>query len=141
MRFPETKLMKKTFDLFTELDIPLLDYHISDPEKQTWLAYNGRRFRLADVKTYDNDPFGVGCQNGGNVPEEYAKKDPSKLLRDAIDPFICELLRDYSTGLDYLFQHDEYSTRSYLSKKYPQSVIDYMETMCFGTGWFDRALA
>jgi hypothetical protein len=140
MRFPETDVMKRTFDLFHDLGIPLIPYRISGP--RTWLAYNEKRFRSGEVKSYANDPFKVGLHHGGKVPDEYARRDPSDLLNDKIQPFVDELVRDYKAGLKKLLEVDEHSTRSYLREQgYPAAVIDYIETMCNGTGGFDRALA
>ncbi|KAG8703360.1 hypothetical protein FRC11_010799, partial [Ceratobasidium sp. 423] len=93
VRFPDTVVMKKTFELFDELGIPLIPCRM-----------------LGEV----------GVNHGGKFPVEYATQSPSDLLNHEIQPFI----KDYLT-----------------SKGYPQSMIDYIETMCFGTGGYDRALA
>lgn len=144
MRFPETRLMQPTFDLFKYLNLPLQTYHISG--KRTWVAYNSKRYRQEDleVNNYSDDPFGVGCANGGTVPDRFARMNPSKLLHDAIyEDFIKVFLEDRLKGIEKITAHDKYSTRSYLmlEKGFDASTVDYMETMCFGTGWFDRALA
>ncbi|CAE6492886.1 unnamed protein product [Rhizoctonia solani] len=140
MRFPDTVVMKKTFELFDELGIPLIPYRMLG--KKTWLAYNEKQYRRGELPSWKTDPFKVGVNHGGKVPVEYATQSPSDLLNNEIQPFIKELIQDLEKGLENLLQYDSHSTRSYLtSKGYPQSVIDYIETMCFGTGGYDRALA
>ncbi|CAE6492921.1 unnamed protein product [Rhizoctonia solani] len=134
MRFPKTKLMDPTFDLFDELGLE-------------------QRHKVGDlkIKGYGNDPFKVGLANGGTVPDEYARQDPGELLHDALKPLIDLLLKDRKAGFERLKELDHHTTRSYLregkrdekreKKGYPPALIDYIETMSFGTGWFDRALA
>ncbi|CEL61410.1 Putative bifunctional amine oxidase DDB_G0291301 OS=Dictyostelium discoideum GN=DDB_G0291301 PE=1 SV=1 [Rhizoctonia solani AG-1 IB] len=140
MRFPDTEVMSKTFDLFDELGIPLIPYRMLG--KKTWLAYNEIRHRRSELPSWSTDPFKVGVSKGGKVPDDYARRDPSDMLNEVIQPFIDELIRDRQAGLDLLFKYDHHSTRSYFTEKgYPQPVIDYIETMCFGTGGYDRALA
>ncbi|KDN47264.1 hypothetical protein RSAG8_03743, partial [Rhizoctonia solani AG-8 WAC10335] len=143
MRYPNTKLMKSAFDLFTELGLELLEYKILVDENQR--AFNLERHTVGDLKinTYANDPFKVGVSNGGTVPDQYAKQSPGQLLSDAVKPFIDLLLKDRKKGIQKLKEVDYHTTRSYLREemKYPPGLIDYIETMSFGTGWFDRALA
>ncbi|KAH7322245.1 hypothetical protein B0J17DRAFT_723578 [Rhizoctonia solani] len=64
------------------------------------------------------------------------------MLNRKIQPFLDELIRDRKKELQMLSEQDSHSTHNYLTEKgYPQSVIDYIETMCFGTGGYDRVLA
>ncbi|KAG8744806.1 hypothetical protein FRC11_013316 [Ceratobasidium sp. 423] len=110
--------------------------------KKTWLAFNEKQYRRGGLPPWKTDPFKVGVNHGGKVPVEYATQSPSDLLNHEIQPFIKELVRDPAKGSENPLQYDSHSTRSYLtSKGYPQSMIDYIETMCFGTGGYDRALA
>ncbi|KAG8705644.1 hypothetical protein FRC11_008897, partial [Ceratobasidium sp. 423] len=151
MRFPNTKLMEPTFELFKELGLPLLKYNII--EDKNWRAYNLERHKVGDLKIhgYSNDPFKVGCHNGGTVPDKYAMQNPGQLLHDAIKPLLDLLLKDRDAGIKRLKELDYHTTRSYLregkwdekkeAEGYPPALIDYIETMTFGTGWFDRALA
>ncbi|CAE6499563.1 unnamed protein product [Rhizoctonia solani] len=147
MRFPNTALMEPTFDLFNELNLPLLDYKISDDNNIR--AFNLQRHTVAELKvrTYAEDPFQVGKNNGGTVPMNYATQDPGKLLRQALEPLITGLVNDIknhtTTGMEALMKQDHHSARSYLREEhnYEPPLIDYIETMSFGTGWFDRALA
>lgn len=141
MRFPETPVMEKTYELFRMLKIPLLPYNISN--EANWMCYNGVRKQKAGMaNAWAGDPFRVSKKNKGNVPDEYACQDPSALLEKEIAPFIKKLVENPDTALDELIDHyDHYSTRSYLtSKGYPPAVVNWIETMSYGTGWFDRAL-
>ncbi|CAE6367727.1 unnamed protein product [Rhizoctonia solani] len=146
MRFPNTPIMEKTFKLFETLELNghLLDYHISN--ETNWLVYNGRRITRHDLAEnphiWAQDPFGVSVSNGGTVPDEYAKQDPVKILREVLQPLITKVVQDPDKGLDDLIDnYDHYSTRSYLaSKSFPPAVISWIETATVGTGWFDRAL-
>ncbi|KAH7322242.1 hypothetical protein B0J17DRAFT_772804 [Rhizoctonia solani] len=145
MRFPKTDLMKPTFDLFDELNLTqsLLEYKISVDENVK--AFNLERHTVGSLKvtTYADDPFKVGVSNGGTVPDHYARQNPGNLLHDAIGHLINLLVTDRAAGIAELKRLDFHTTRSYLreEKGYPPSLIDYIETMSFGTGWFDRALA
>ena len=142
MRFPKTPVMARTFALFDFLKIPLLDYHIS--EDNNWQAFNSYRHQVKDLKTAGPDPFHVEAIPGRpGLPEYWAKQDPADLLRNAIQPFLDALAINHDLVLDVLITFlDQYSTRSYLATvmNYPPEVINWIETMSFGTGWFDRAL-
>lgn len=138
MRFPDTSVMRKSFELFEELGIPLGDYTFSDP--RTFLVYNDIRFQRGDVD-WSTDPFKVGEKYGGIIPDKYATQDPSHLLGSKLQLFVDKLVENYEAGLEYLLKFDNYSTRSYLSAKgFALGLINYLETMTMGTGWFDRAL-
>jgi hypothetical protein len=143
MRFPDTPVMDKTFELFKKLKIKLLPYNLRDDEN--WLVYNDIRYKRKDItaKIWSTDPFKVGQSNGGTVPDEWAKQDPSELLSRMIQPFIDTLIKNPEEELKRIIEkYDHYSTRSYLAEKgpYPPAVINWIETMSVGTGWFDRAL-
>ncbi|KAF8597465.1 hypothetical protein BDV93DRAFT_406617, partial [Ceratobasidium sp. AG-I] len=142
MRFPDTPVMQRTFNLFKIVDVPTLEYHIS--EENNWKAYNEVRLRVKDVKTAGLDPFKVASAPGRpGLPKYWAEQDPSELLRQAINPFLQALAKNYKVALNNIIKYfDHYSTRSYLATfwKYPPKVINWVETMSFGTGWFDRGL-
>jgi hypothetical protein len=143
MRFPRTPVMEKTFDLFKTLKIQLLPYNISN--EQNWLAYNNIRKQKVDLQAHAawvTDPFRVSRKNGGGVPDKWAANDPGDLLRRTVKPFIDALVANPSNALDDLIEHyDHFSTRSYMALRmgYPPAVINWIETMTVGTGWFDRA--
>lgn len=152
MRFPKTPVMDRTFALFDELKklgLEVIDYHISNDNN--WQAYNNVRLQVKDVKRAGPDPFKVAARPASSdlpagrpgLPQYWADQDPSDLLRAAIQPFLCALAKNYDGVLDVLISFfDHYSTRSYLATvmNYPPAVINWIETMSFGTGWFDRAL-
>jgi hypothetical protein len=151
MRFPHTQVMKRTYALFDRLKIPLLDYHIF--QCKNWLAFNNHRYRREQIQpnncpesaarvNWTDDPFKVGVNSGGAVPEEYARQNPSVVLGDIIKPFLDMLVKNRREGLKHLFKFDHLSTRGYLTQQQlTQSTIDYIETMASGTGWFDRAFS
>ncbi|QRV73417.1 Flavin containing amine oxidoreductase [Ceratobasidium sp. AG-Ba] len=144
MRFPDTPIMKKTYELFKNLKIRLLEYKISN--ETNWMVYNGRRFskkQIADdPKIWSQDPFRISVTNGGTVPDKWAYQDPGEILEKELKPFIDKLAKNPNSALDELIdEFDHFSTRSYLaSKGYPPALISWIETMSAGTGWFDRAL-
>ncbi|CAE6459827.1 unnamed protein product [Rhizoctonia solani] len=143
MRFPKTELMKPVFDLFKELDLELPKYHILDDNNRRAFNLQTHTIRDLTISTYANDPFKVGISNGGTVPDHYAKQNPGQLLYDVLKPLIELLLEDRGAGFKRLKELDYHTTRSYLRQEagYPPALIDYIETMSYGTGWFDRALA
>ncbi|KAG8714986.1 hypothetical protein FRC09_017049 [Ceratobasidium sp. 395] len=147
MRFPNTPLMRKTFDLFNLLRIPHQAYTISDGKN--FMLYNNIRKRKSDLENasiWRDDPFKVF----GSLPHPWVEESPSDLLYEAIKPWIIRLKDAHAiedpTQQDLEFQRifqevDSYSTRSYLSiiKGYPQTIINWIECMTFGTGWFNRS--
>ncbi|KAB5590639.1 bifunctional amine oxidase [Ceratobasidium theobromae] len=137
MRFPDTSVMNKTFELFDELQIPLGQYNISSPE--TYLLFNNIRLKRGEID-WTTDPFRVGEAYGGVIPDEYARQDPSQLMGIELQLFVDKLVANREAGLRYLLRFDHFSTRSYLATRgFPPAVINYLETMTMGTGWFDRA--
>ncbi|KAG8793838.1 hypothetical protein FRC12_001468 [Ceratobasidium sp. 428] len=147
MRFPDTPLMHRTFDLFRKLGIPLMKYSISRDEN--FMVYNDirkRKSELASASAWLDDPFKIF----GTLPKPWVEKNPSTLLHDAIQPYVDRLVRAQNIGdtdererelKKILDEIDCYSTRSYLRIKmgYPPEIINWIETMTFGTAWFDRA--
>ncbi|KAG9122927.1 hypothetical protein FRC07_000492 [Ceratobasidium sp. 392] len=147
MRFPDTDLMKKTFDLFRNtLKLPLQPYSIS--QDKNYMYYNNIRKRKSEVATaaaWEDDPFKV-C---GSLKDEAAKRNPSDILYEAVKPWLLDLKEAHKIqdpenrdkALWAIFDKvDKYSTRSYLAEKgYSETMINWIETMSFGTGWFDRA--
>lgn len=142
MRYPNTPVMKSTFKLFEMLEIPTLPYKRANDNN--WLMFNGVRKRREEItaETWPQDPFNVKAVNGGNIPDYYAIMGPTELLRRTVKPFIDDLVAHPKETLDMLIkQYDHYSTRSYMAihMHYPPVVINWIETMTMGTGWFDRA--
>ncbi|QRV92092.1 Flavin containing amine oxidoreductase [Ceratobasidium sp. AG-Ba] len=154
MRFPDTTVMKTTYDLFDELGLPLLDYHMST--KESFLYYNGIRIKRKD---FQNQDFGARVSQGGNVPDEWAKIGYNKLMDNVCARWVHALRTDHKKYFPKLLEYDEHSTRSLMAfvtfpevkdpitgevlfeakPKYPTEVINWLETMTFSAGWFDRA--
>ncbi|KAB5590640.1 bifunctional amine oxidase [Ceratobasidium theobromae] len=128
MRFPSTPLMAKTFELFTAIGVTPDPYTFS--HEQNILFFNNIRIKRGDIKWKD-DPFKVGQANGGVIPDEFAKQDPSELLSSRIRLFINGLVNNYETGLQDLLEFDHFSTRSYLTTiaRFSPALVDYIETM------------
>ncbi|KAG8793837.1 hypothetical protein FRC12_001467 [Ceratobasidium sp. 428] len=147
MRFPKTPLMQKTFDLFNLLNIPRQKYSIS--RGANFLAYNNIRKRKSDfanASIWLDDPFKVF----GSLPSPWVQRNPSDLLYAAVEPWLRRLKdahaiedpRQRNLEFQMIFEEvDDYSTRSYLRTHmhYPHTIINWIETMTFGSGWFDRA--
>ncbi|KAG9127559.1 hypothetical protein FRC07_012304 [Ceratobasidium sp. 392] len=155
MRFPDTSVMAPTYKLFKELGIPLLDYHMSCGD--TRMYYNNRHFKRSDATGQD---FGASISEKGNVPDAWAAIGYAELMKIACRRFVDALKENYDDGYEQLMVYDEYSTRAfmafvkldeytnpktgvtYLEKPlYPTTVINWLETMSFSSGWFDRAFS
>ncbi|KAG8738210.1 hypothetical protein FRC10_007146 [Ceratobasidium sp. 414] len=156
MRFPRTSVMTPTYDLFRDLNIPLLDYHMTT--KESWMYYNNIRVQRGDATGQD---FGASISKGGNVPDEWAKIGHDELMRNVYKRFLDALKANYKKGYEELMEYDNHSTRSLMAfvtlpeikdpatggvlypKKdlYPVEVINWLETMTFSVGWFDRAFS
>ncbi|KAF8747653.1 Flavin containing amine oxidoreductase, partial [Rhizoctonia solani] len=155
MRFPCTSVMKTTYQLFRELDIPLLEYRMNT--KESFLYYNGIRRQQSDAQGED---FGARQARGGNVPDEWADQGYDRLMENVYARWLHRLRTDFNDALEYLVEHyDKHSTRSLMAfvefpevidnetgqvvfpakKLYPTTVINWLETMTFSAGWFDRA--
>jgi len=124
--------------------------------------YNNRKaFQSND---FLNDPLAFGdSQNGGKgrgIPDEYAGK-PFWVWEDlAMKPFFDMLAKDPDQAFSILKKYDDHSMRSFfqtfdsndllqsmglppnnetLGRNYPAIVVDWIETLEVGTGYFDRA--
>lgn len=76
------------------------------------------------------------------------RKGAKAILRDELlADFVPLLLEDLKTGGDSgwgnLMKYDKHSTRSYLGlvKNFDTNTINWLETVSYGTGWFDQSLA
>ncbi|KAG7091713.1 hypothetical protein E1B28_008114 [Marasmius oreades] len=154
MRFPDTAVMKPTYDLFKELEIPLLNYQMHTDKN--WLYYNDIRVKRGDAAGQD---FGARESKGGTVPDEWVNIGISKLMDNVYGRFLAMLRKEFKEGYKELMKYDEHSTRSFMAfvhleewvdssgktyprkDLYPTSVINWLETMTYSTGWFDRAFS
>ncbi|KAG9093653.1 hypothetical protein FRC06_011421, partial [Ceratobasidium sp. 370] len=97
MRFPRTSVMAPTYDLFQDLEIPLLDYHMKTSE--SWMYYNNTRVRRGDATDQD---FGASVSKGGNVPDEWARIGHDELMRNVYQRFLDPLKKNYKKGYEVL---------------------------------------
>ncbi|KAF4601469.1 hypothetical protein EYR38_006122 [Pleurotus pulmonarius] len=162
MRFPDTPVMTRLFNLFRyaplnrgdfQLFSKLKDYYFKDAKGNNLLYYNDVRKRQNSGPSGDDflwSRLGVG--------HEYLAAGVEEIMKDVVTPFADELMRDIDTGgtkgWDQLMQFDAYSTRAYMSTKYlpspnlglpahslSPSVVNWCETFDKSTGWYDRSLA
>ncbi|KAK4224658.1 L-amino-acid oxidase [Podospora fimiseda] len=122
MRFPDIRVMKRTFDLFEYLKIETRPYFLSGPKTPALL--NNRFFAAG------TDPYGVSVSNGGSVPDDVAD-DWSKPLDDAFDPYKKEFKHSSSrmAGLKGELPKQEFFS------------IQWMETQNTATDLFDQSFS
>lgn len=152
MRFPDIDIMKSSFKLFKQLNLPLIPYYFNqeDGSVKCPTMYNG--MTLIDGEPYGSDPFRVGKANGGSVPDENV--DNVKTLLDrAYEPFKKAMAADFEEGFELLMQYDSYTTREFLrnpppvknglrpSKNLDFFTIQWLETNSTASGLFDRAFS
>ncbi|KAG8988954.1 hypothetical protein FRB90_002474 [Tulasnella sp. 427] len=152
MRFPRTDAMNRTFQLFEgkmlnsdgfSLQDKLIPYNFDNDN--AFACYNGQppiRRRDLKLKSSDFEFEEIG------VDPTYLVEGADKILWDTLlENFIPPLLQDLKdggqAGWENLMKFDNYTTRSYLSLvgKLSTEVINWLETVTFGTGWFDQALS
>ncbi|KAG1824147.1 hypothetical protein EV424DRAFT_1396385 [Suillus variegatus] len=133
MRIPSTQMHQPTFDLIKLLkdahhaDLNLIPYHLTTPGNRIFI--NGILKNGGD----DNTAKALGF----DLPAPYDGKTADALLLSAIQVFINFLERDFDEGWKLLMRFDKVPFRSYLeSLGWPQSVIDFTETMCSQTNQF-----
>ncbi|KAG8999540.1 hypothetical protein FRB90_012053 [Tulasnella sp. 427] len=152
MRFPRTDAMKRTFKLFEcemlnsdgiSLKDKLIPYRFDNPD--AFACYNGQPpIRRRDLKLKSSDfefeEIGVDPAYLADGPDKILW---NKLLKDFVPPLLQDLKNGGQKGWEKLMEFDNYTTRSYLSIKGELSteVINWLETVTFGTGWFDQALS
>lgn len=126
--------------------------------------YNNRRVFYSDDQL--NDPLGFSdSKNGGlnkGVPDKYAAKAFWTWLELAVKPFTDLIATDPDKAYEFINKYEDNSVRSFLASfnsndlrqsmgfaannetvggKYPQIVIDWIESLDAGTGFYDRSLA
>lgn len=156
MRFPNTNIMTRTLNLFfgpwlnsdgIDIQSKVIPYQFADHNGNSFRMFNGIRKRQKDISP-TGDVFGFSAASGGDVSADYITMGAGKLLDDAIQPFCDALEKDMESnppgeaGWRNLMRFDQYSTRGYLSdcKKIEPTAINWMETMTYSTGWYDRSL-
>ncbi|QRV77268.1 Flavin containing amine oxidoreductase [Ceratobasidium sp. AG-Ba] len=143
MRFPDTS------------SSTLISYPTIWKRRTLTFYYNGVRIQR---KNATGQEFKASVSEGGNVPDEWAKEGYTKLMDITCGRWIRALREDYEKNFPKLLELDEYSTRGVMAfkvwpeerdrdgkiiveekKRYPTAVINWLETMTYSAGWFDRA--
>ncbi|MCJ1442522.1 MAG: hypothetical protein MMC23_003018 [Stictis urceolatum] len=171
MRFPDTPIMKRTFDLFKKTTTPtkLGEYKMRCDDQP--MRYNDITKVLPKENPWKDDPFKVSTKNDGPVPAETVS-DPDTILDDAYYPYRRKikralnalvihqaiedkhrkpdweseeqkLIENLERAWNYLLQHDKFSLRDYLSfvEGQDDETIHWLETLNAATGWFDQAFS
>ena len=168
MRFPKTDFMNRVFHLFgygplnegdLQLSKKLKPYYFADENKNDLRSYNGETLKVSDVTANSFQPRAVIHDVD---PTPYIAAGPKEIMNDVIEPFARRLYDDIghnvNTGWAYMKEFDHCSTRAYMSILYRPSkelqkkfgvpnrpltsdVINWVETLDSGTGWYDRALS
>lgn len=99
----------------------------------------GRSICLADA----DSGFLSSESLGFNLPEPYNGQTAQDLLLSVLNPFLTDLKANFTVGFQKLLRFDDMSFRAYLGSvaKWPQSVIDFVETLCSQTNQFSLSFA
>ncbi|KID96329.1 flavin containing amine oxidoreductase, partial [Metarhizium majus ARSEF 297] len=141
MRFPESGIMKRVFELFELLHMykhdgsrapvkgELVPY-VFRHEKQPTL-YNGVRRVLGSrgIKAADFKINGIPDKTAG------------ELVSAAIEPFLREHQRGFKEFWEKILKDAEpYSVRQYFTEhcKYDFKTIQFLETVAYGDGWYNQ---
>ncbi|EDU39560.1 L-amino acid oxidase [Pyrenophora tritici-repentis Pt-1C-BFP] len=153
MRFPDINIMKSTFKLFKQLNLPVIPYFLDQQSGSVKCPtmYNG--ITLIDGEPRGSDPFRVGEANGGSVPDANVD-DVNKLLNGVYEPFKKAMAADFEEGFKHLMKYDSYTTREMLKNPPPPSKngltplksldffsVQWLETNNTATGLFDKAFS
>lgn len=167
MRFPvDIPLMHRLKQLFLHPEIAsqitLIDFLFAPEKGNSFLYYNNIRQRKNTLPKPLGDVFQFADVGVTKRDPDYFNPDAgfANISEDVIAPFVKELAEDLKVrgrvdGWKYLMTVDKYSTRGYMSTKYRPSkklnigsevgvsndVINWCETMAYGTGWYDRAFS
>ncbi|SRR6266550_1276092 len=147
MRYPEIDMMKRTFDLIRnrlKIGDKLRPVIMSNPN--TFLHFNGHRTTKSKYNATAMDTFKVGAtadNKDGYIREPYLSKGHKALYEEAIEPLLQLFVNEpFRTAFEKLMEYDRYSVRDYMTTHlgYPNSVVRWIETMEWRTGWFDSSL-
>lgn len=144
--------MKRTFELFKTKELnsdgidikgKMIKYEFKSPN--AFACYNGQppvRVKNLKLKTSDFEFEEIGIS-----PDDLAKGADAILWEKLLVDFVPLLLEDLKTngdaGWKELMKYDKHTSRSYLGlvKELDTQTINWLETVSFGTGWFDQGLA
>lgn len=145
MRYPQIKIMDRTFKLFERLGVPQIPYFLNEGSVNTPSRYNDVVSIKGEKPPGDNDTYRVSVSNGGSVPDKTIEKGVDAILDEAFGPYKKALQEDWPTGFDKLMKEDNYSTRQYLRERmnpgYDFFSIQWMETINTASGLFDQAFS
>ncbi|KAM5341884.1 hypothetical protein ACJ41O_014915 [Fusarium nematophilum] len=175
MRFPNNDIMKRTFQLFNFIGLEqgkggIIPYYLEDELGVCPSYFNDMRHVGDAWGKGIEDPFNINCglPEGGKIPKELLAQDPSKLVSQALAPFIKktkeqfqEALKEIDAGTiegdaskelwKRLMAADHQSTRQFLAsdenplnkpeRTFNYNTIEWLETATYGTGWYDQALS
>lgn len=115
--------------------LKLLPYWISHPNNLK--CFNGVVKKVDDPCW--NDPFKLSQASGGCLPAEYAEQslDLSQTFADVT----ATLRADLDAGVKELQQLDHLSTRTYLERRFPPSVVDWMELQDVAVSTYNQAVS
>ncbi|KAF2789884.1 amine oxidase [Melanomma pulvis-pyrius CBS 109.77] len=148
MRFPNSPIMARTFDLFRLLkmgepgkprdsETVLIPYYMTGRNCPT--RYND----ITALTQTEDDPFKVSTANGGTVPAtRVSHKVTAEILDDAYDlARIMAATEARQRAYEYLMRHDKFSLRDYLQnvEGYDPETVHWLETTDSASGWYDMA--
>lgn len=96
---------------------------------------NNSAFIQGKMRTLDDRALAAEL----GLPKEYHNASAKDLLRQAVEPWLQLLRKDFDTGFQQVLRHDEISFRQYLRKfaRWPHEVVDFVELMVSQTSQFD----
>ncbi|KAF3907426.1 hypothetical protein ABW21_db0206001 [Orbilia brochopaga] len=91
----------------------------------------------------EGDPFKVGVSNGGNVPDNIAQQNASKVFGEALMNFQIQFEKDFADGWKQALKFDDISLRGYLREErgFTDVEIDWLETVTGATLHYETSLA
>ncbi|KAI9723444.1 MAG: hypothetical protein M1828_004174 [Chrysothrix sp. TS-e1954] len=150
MRFPEIKIMDRTFALFKELRMKNVDPEKATPAKGDLIPYylKGKNtpelYNDVQIVRQESDKPATGKTfNITGVSEPNLSIPPGTLIDDKISEFTKLLLQDPVKGWKNLKEKgDQFSVRSFLSLGgIDYNTIEWLETYNFGNRWYDQAFS
>ncbi|KAH6643229.1 L-amino acid oxidase [Boeremia exigua] len=152
MRFPDIDIMKSTFKLFKQLNLPLIPYFLDRNSGAVRCPTMYNDITVIDGEPRGSDPFRVGESNGGSVPDTNVD-DVNRLLDGVYEPFKKAIAEDFEEGFKLLMRYDCYTTREILNAPPPAKrglislkaldffSVQWLETNNTASGLFDKAFS
>ncbi|KAI9764900.1 MAG: hypothetical protein M1839_005687 [Geoglossum umbratile] len=140
MRFPDIKIMKRTFDLFQRTGTTTIPYYYSENTVNCPMLFNNVQL----LKSKDSPKWSVNPFNVDGVSKVYTCRDPSSIMSEVLKDYIDALNKDPNVGFEKLMGVDHYSIREYLSQETQYNDyrgIEYLETFAGSTTSFNSAFS